>query len=136
MVVVDPPFITEGVWENYSKTTKLLLKKGYSSDGTPIGKVILTTLAENADMLKCLLGAEPTVNIIAALEILVTFLKNVFYTGNCLSIITVTFFQPLTFISCLLLQLFQPSIPNLVYQYSLYTNYETEVFNVKNPEIP
>ena len=136
MVVVDPPFITEGVWESYSKTTKLLLKKGYSSDGTPNGKVILTTLAENADMLKCLLDAEPTVNVIAALAMLITFPKNVFYPGNCLSIITVTFFQPLTFILCLLLQLFQPSIPNLVYQYSLYTNYETEVFNEKNPEIP
>ena len=136
MVVVDPPFITEGVWESYSKTTKVLLKKGYSTDGTPNGKVILTTLAENADMLKCLLGAEPTVNVIAAPAMLITYLENVFYTANCLSIITVNFFQSLTFNSCLLLQLFQPSIPNLVYQYSLYTNYETEVFNVKNPEIP
>lgn len=31
---------------------------------------------------------------------------------------------------------FQPSIPNLVYQYSLYTNYTSEIFSVKNPEIP
>ena len=65
MVVVDPPFVTEGVWESYSETTKLLLKKGYGSDGTPTGKVILTTLAENADMLKRLLSAEPTVKDIA-----------------------------------------------------------------------
>ena len=31
---------------------------------------------------------------------------------------------------------FQPSIPNLVYQYNLFTNYESRVFSTKNPEIP
>jgi len=30
---------------------------------------------------------------------------------------------------------FRPSIPNLVYQYSFYVNYEDEACNVKNPEI-
>jgi hypothetical protein len=30
---------------------------------------------------------------------------------------------------------FLPSIPNLVYQYNLYTNYESVVFDKKNPEI-
>ena len=81
MVVVDPPFITQGVWESYSTTTKLLLKKGSSSDGTPNGKVILTTLGENADLLKSLLGAKPTVNNIAALAWLL-HVRNVFYTAN------------------------------------------------------
>jgi Probable N6-adenine methyltransferase len=86
MVVVDPPFITQGVWESYSVTTKLLLKKGYSSDGTPNGRVILTTLEENADMLKCLLGAEPTVSDI----VLITCEKR-FYASNYF-LITVSFF--------------------------------------------
>lgn len=31
---------------------------------------------------------------------------------------------------------FLPSIPNLVYQYNLYTNYDSAVFSKKNPEIP
>ena len=31
---------------------------------------------------------------------------------------------------------FRPSIPNLVYQYSLYSTYESEGLNTKNPEIP
>ncbi|CDW78226.1 UNKNOWN [Stylonychia lemnae] len=31
---------------------------------------------------------------------------------------------------------FRPSIPNLVYQYSLYSNYDSEGLNNKNPEIP
>lgn len=31
---------------------------------------------------------------------------------------------------------FQPSIPNLVYQYNLFTNFECPSFTVRNPEIP
>ena len=31
---------------------------------------------------------------------------------------------------------FRPSIPNLVYQYSLYANYDSEGLNSQNPEIP
>lgn len=31
---------------------------------------------------------------------------------------------------------FQPSIPNLVYQYSLYINYESTRLAAANPEIP
>ena len=30
---------------------------------------------------------------------------------------------------------YRPSIPNLVYQYSLYSNYESEGLNNPNPEI-
>lgn len=62
MVVVDPPFITQAVWESYAVTSKLLMKKGNNQDGSPSGKVILTTLQENAGFLKDLLGANPTVS--------------------------------------------------------------------------
>ena len=31
---------------------------------------------------------------------------------------------------------YRPSIPNLVYQYNFYTNYEDETCNEQNPEIP
>ena len=31
---------------------------------------------------------------------------------------------------------FRPSIPNLVYQYSLYANYDSETLNSQNAEIP
>lgn len=31
---------------------------------------------------------------------------------------------------------YRPSIPNLVYQYSFYSNYESEGLLSKNPEIP
>jgi len=93
MVVVDPPFITHEVWRKYGETANLLLKKGVDeSTGAQLGKVILTTVIENAPLLEELLGAKP--------------------------------------------QAFMPSIPNLVYQYNLYTNYDSRVFAVKNPEIP
>lgn len=67
MVVVDPPFITEAVWEMYAATTKLLLKTGTNDDGSPCGKVILTTLFENAEFLQRMLGAKPTVRTYAEL---------------------------------------------------------------------
>ena len=56
------------------------------------GKILLTTIQENAPMLDRLLGVKP--------------------------------------------RTFQPSIPHLVYQYSLYTNYESDQLDEKNPEIP
>ena len=31
---------------------------------------------------------------------------------------------------------FKPSIPNLVYQYSLYVNYDSDRLGAANPEIP
>ena len=33
-------------------------------------------------------------------------------------------------------QIFQPSIPNLVYQYAFYANYESQTLNYINQEIP
>lgn len=84
IVVVDPPFVTRDAWEKYATTVKFMLKPG--------GKVIITSIAENAPMLEELLGVRPTA--------------------------------------------FKPSIPHLVYQYNLYTNYDSARFAVPNPEIP
>jgi hypothetical protein len=72
MVVVDPPFVTEEVWTKYASTAKLLLRPG--------GRLVCTTIAENAEMMYRLLKVQPVA--------------------------------------------FKPSIPNLVYQYLTYTNYE------------
>jgi hypothetical protein len=74
MVVIDPPFITREVWEKYSIAVKLLLAEN--------GKIILSTIDENEEMMKELLGVEK--------------------------------------------KAFRPSIPNLVYQYSFYANYDSE----------
>ena len=68
----------------YAATTKLLLQPG--------GKIILTSVPENAEMLRELLGVSPTA--------------------------------------------FKPSIPHLVYQYSMYTNYPSSRFSELDPEIP
>lgn len=83
-VVVDPPFITEPVWELYAKAIRLLLK--------PDGLMLLSTIPENADLLARLLGCKRCV--------------------------------------------FRPSIPNLVYQYDFFTNYDSEILGKPNPEIP
>ncbi|KAG1657443.1 hypothetical protein FOA52_011723 [Chlamydomonas sp. UWO 241] len=84
-VVIDPPFITRGVWEKYAEAAKLLLVEG--------GKVIGTTVAENEAML-----------------------------GDILPGMAATAFKP--------------SIPNLIYQYNLFTNFPPAVLCEKNPEIP
>ena len=53
MVVVDPPFIVSEVWMKYVETMKLLLKsKVGTSNGIPLGKAVMTTVIENAELLK------------------------------------------------------------------------------------
>jgi hypothetical protein len=60
MVVIDPPYITREVWEKYTKTAKFLLKD--DDDSNPCGgRVLGTTVAENAGFVKELLGATPQV---------------------------------------------------------------------------
>eukprot|EP00695_Tsukubamonas_globosa_P001118 TRINITY_DN2066_c0_g1_i1.p2 TRINITY_DN2066_c0_g1~~TRINITY_DN2066_c0_g1_i1.p2 ORF type:complete len:107 (+),score=3.68 TRINITY_DN2066_c0_g1_i1:116-436(+) len=54
-VVVDPPFITRDAWEKFAAATKLLAKQ----DGT--SKILVSSVAENADMLNELLGLRPVV---------------------------------------------------------------------------
>uniref|UniRef100_A0A7S0RNF7 Protein-lysine N-methyltransferase n=1 Tax=Chlamydomonas leiostraca TaxID=1034604 RepID=A0A7S0RNF7_9CHLO len=50
-VVIDPPFITHEVWELYAQAAKMLLAPG--------GKVLASTVAENAPLMESLLGAKP-----------------------------------------------------------------------------
>jgi len=82
-VVIDPPYITTEVWQQYITTAKYLLRDG--------GLVLLTTVLENADMLRQSLDVRPN-----------TFL---------------------------------PSIPNLPYQYALFTNFAASALDVRNEEI-
>eukprot|EP01062_Namystynia_karyoxenos_P061979 TRINITY_DN5478_c0_g1_i1.p1 TRINITY_DN5478_c0_g1~~TRINITY_DN5478_c0_g1_i1.p1 ORF type:complete len:428 (+),score=197.77 TRINITY_DN5478_c0_g1_i1:90-1286(+) len=49
-IVIDPPFITEECWKAYAATARLLLAEG--------GKLLCTTIAENAPFMKGLLGVE------------------------------------------------------------------------------
>jgi hypothetical protein len=76
MVVIDPPFITQEVWQKYADAAKkLLIPEG--------GMVLMSTIDENHQFLEDMLGVTPIA--------------------------------------------FRPSIPNLVYQYSFYTNYEDDL---------
>lgn len=83
-MVIDPPFITADTWRKYAETAKLLLAPG--------GRIIGTTIIENAPLLNDLLGVRPN-----------TYL---------------------------------PSIPQLPYQYGVYTNFESPLLVVRNPEVP
>ncbi|KAG2378866.1 hypothetical protein C9374_008014 [Naegleria lovaniensis] len=83
LILIDPPFITREVWENYTSIAKKL--------GKPGCKLICSTISENADMMKNLLE-------VTAVE-------------------------------------YQPSIPHLVYQYNLYTNFKHDLLQQKNSEL-
>jgi hypothetical protein len=50
-VVIDPPFVTHELWAKYAEAAHLLLKPG--------GKIILSTIPENAQMLKEMLDVKP-----------------------------------------------------------------------------
>ena len=53
VLVIDPPFITEEVWVKYAATARFLLAPG--------GKVICTTISENAELMMRLLGVKSQV---------------------------------------------------------------------------
>ena len=84
MLVIDPPYVTEDVWSQYSVAIDFLLKSG--------GRLILSTLDENAGFIKSMTGC--------------TTIK------------------------------FRPYIPNLIYQFSFYANYEDTALEEVNGEIP
>lgn len=46
-VVIDPPFITQEVWQQYAETTRVLLRSAGS-------KVLLTTIGTHQIVWKCL----------------------------------------------------------------------------------
>ena len=91
LIVIDPPFITKSVWEQYATTAKLLSKKKAEYHSTTTSLVIATTVDENKDLMKDLFGCKPVS--------------------------------------------FRPSIPHLVYQYSVYTNFTSSVLSNDNPEL-
>ena len=84
LIVIDPPFISQSVWESYATTAKLLMKGNCA-------KIIATTVDENALLMKGLF--------------------------DCKSV------------------LFRPSIPHLVYQYSVFANFASSVLASKNSEL-
>ena len=84
LIVIDPPFISQSVWEKYAITARLLGKNEKAS-------IIATTVDENAVLLKALFDCKPV--------------------------------------------LFRPSIPRLVYQYSVFANFSSTSLADRNPEL-
>jgi hypothetical protein len=82
--VIDPPFITREVWEKYATTARYLLAEG--------GRLICTTIRENAEMMNELLQVSAVEAVCDA---------GAFASADILQV------KP---------QRFQPCIPHLVYQ--------------------
>lgn len=65
MVVIDPPFVTRNVWEEYTTTAKALLRYSPCTDDNESiicpGFVFATTLAENHEFMYELFHAKATV---------------------------------------------------------------------------
>lgn len=60
MVVIDPPFLAQEVWENYAASARFLLEHDpLDSDLDKRGLIIGTTIRENNFFMKRLFGAEP-----------------------------------------------------------------------------
>eukprot|EP00470_Lotharella_oceanica_P012297 CAMPEP_0170190368 /NCGR_PEP_ID=MMETSP0040_2-20121228/49205_1 /TAXON_ID=641309 /ORGANISM="Lotharella oceanica, Strain CCMP622" /LENGTH=161 /DNA_ID=CAMNT_0010438207 /DNA_START=78 /DNA_END=563 /DNA_ORIENTATION=+ len=56
-VVIDPPFVVEKVLALYAQAAEMLLPE--KKEGTHSGKILISTLVENAEMVKKLYGVAP-----------------------------------------------------------------------------
>lgn len=59
MVVIDPPFITQDVWEKFAITAKHILKDDPTASNAN-SFVLATTVAENHNLLRRILGVSKT----------------------------------------------------------------------------
>mmetsp|Transcript_9651 Transcript_9651/g.9716 ORF Transcript_9651/g.9716 Transcript_9651/m.9716 type:complete len:220 (-) Transcript_9651:47-706(-) len=126
MIVIDPPFITHEVWEKYAITTSLLSRHPLIIDKGEREREITGEegkLSESSVIEKSSpsLSLSPTPSLSLSRVILTTVSENE---------------EKLKQLFGVSIQKFKPSIPHLVYQYSLLTNFESEVFSSINPEIP
>ena len=129
-MVVDPPFITREVWEKYTISCKALLRvdPALRAGEDFHAPVPVAAAATNSDE-DSPAGTEPAAVPSALAEaatrgdavIATTIHENAAFMRELLGVLPNTW---------------QPSIPNLVYQYDLYTNYASQRFTSANPEIP
>lgn len=136
-IVIDPPFITEIVWQKYADAVKLLLKQRYTdlddshnhNDDTtlqPINHSISNSFInihnqhDNNNTQQYTTQWYTDNKVPIGKIILTTIPENANLLYNLLHV---------------QLTPFRPSIPNLIYQYSLYTNYKPIVLNRLNNEI-
>lgn len=134
VVVIDPPFITKDVWVQYSKTTKALLKYSpFRDDNVKIAKSICSIEnrgQSNNDDHSCPSEKnhkeeqeEQEEQNCCGYVFLTTVAENETIMGELFDA------KP---------TVFKPNIPNLVYQYEIYTNCFEEhcrTLNKQNPEI-
>ena len=131
-VVIDPPFVTDIVWQKYTDAVKLLVKTGsrtIQSDNSykhhtiqqhTVGRSFIDTAQHIHSIDNKHNHADTGINVPNGKILLSTIPENADMLYNMLNV---------------RLTCFRPSIPNLIYQYSLYTNYQSILLNQLNTEI-
>lgn len=128
--VIDPPFITHEVWALYAVATRKLLKPGGKyvvPDTRARARSRSRARAHTRGYMRTHVRAHThalthVAGALRARRILIsTIPENADFLRKELGV------EP---------RPFQPSIPNLVYQYCLYSNYESAPLMELNPEIP
>lgn len=149
-VVIDPPFITEEVWSLYAQAAKLLLKPGTMTRTISRADYDRMCLGLANAVIKCspLIATDDSVSSSSSKDS--TPSSQVLESASNTSDDEVTIVEPIgkvlastvpenwKFLESMLnlwLCSWRPSIPNLIYQYSLYTSYASKRFSVLNPEI-
>ena len=134
-VVVDPPFITREVWEKYTISCKALLRvdpalRAGEEPSTAAAAASVADASLPADSKTADGEGEGSMSVPVALAEAAARVD---------AVIATTIHENAEFMHELLgvtPNKWQPSIPNLVYQYDLYTNYASQRFAEANPEIP
>jgi len=137
-VVIDPPFVTDVVWELYAKAAKLLLCEGSHEIIVPS-----STLMNDCDVVEASF-LDKAESRISRTSINFEQIGDINCDGKVSvkvpkgKVLLTTIPEHVQFLHQLLgasIRRFRPSIPNLIYQYSLYTNYPSAILNKLNPEI-
>jgi hypothetical protein len=136
-VVIDPPFITRDVWEQYRISSLALLRNSpLAPEGGP-AKVVLPTAAAaktEPDAETTAAPAEAAAAPTAASD------DSASGSGNGRGLVLLTTIAENKEMMAEMLGVgpnpFRPCIPHLVYQYELYTNFEAAALASANPEVP
>jgi hypothetical protein len=131
-VVIDPPFVQEACWRAYAKTAQLLLREDPLAAAAALraAPAVALSVAE-AEGTSAAASAPPAAPAREAtgrqasggrggLVLLTTILENAPLLEELLGV------KP---------NAFRPSIPNLVYQYHIFTNYPSVGLAAVNTEV-
>lgn len=156
-MVIDPPFVQEACWRAYSKTANLLLREGPLSAAAVLRKVEEEEMGEKGAVSSsrhssgdAALPSEPVVtkptnnSATDPAEVLATTVVEDIEAAGQVSkgrtglVLLTTILENAPLLEELFgvkPNKFRPSIPNLVYQYHIFTNYKSTGLSQVNSEV-